>query len=151
MRTLSRHFTRVAAGVLAILFSNTGAGPTIVLDRGLKPIAFTAETPLVPPGHHMPGQAAPAEAEIEEWQRRELEFADNLASCTNARATFGHPLTGDTLTKEILGIVNGKCHYVEPVPGGFTMECRYTESERRAAAQYHKDVATAMFAGTSLF
>lgn len=83
-------------------------------------------------------------------QNPEIVFADKLSSCTKYKTTFKHPFTGETLEKEILGIVNGKCDYIEQMPNGGKMECKYSESERMAVAQYYKDVATAESVGTSL-
>lgn len=76
--------------------------------------------------------------------------ADKLSSCTAYKTTFRHPFTGDMLEKEILGIVNGKCVYVEQMPKGSKMECKYTESERKAVAQSYKDSATAESSSTSV-
>ena len=73
-----------------------------------------------------------------------------MSSCTKYKTTFKHPLTGETLEKEVLGIISGKCDYFEQMPNGGKMECKYSESERMAAAQYYKDVATAESAGTSV-
>lgn len=83
-------------------------------------------------------------------QSPEIIFADKLSSCTAYKITFKHPFTGDMLEKEILGIVNGKCDYIEQMPNGGKLECKYTESERKAVAQYYKDVATTESVGTSV-
>ena len=83
-------------------------------------------------------------------QNPEVVFADKLSSCTAYKITFKHLLTGDMLEKEILGIVNDKCDYVEQMPNGGKMECKYAESERKAVAQYYKDVASAESVGTSV-
>ena len=82
-------------------------------------------------------------------QNPEIVFADKLSSCTKYKMTFKHPLTGDMLEKEILGIIDGKCNYVEQMPNGGKMECKYSESERAVVAQYYKDVANAESVGTS--
>ena len=82
-------------------------------------------------------------------QNPEIVFADKLNSCTKYKTTFKHPFTGEMLEKEILGIVNGKCNYVEQMPNGGKMECKYSESERMVVAQYYKDVANAESVGTS--
>ena len=82
-------------------------------------------------------------------QNPEIVFADKLSSCTKYKATFKHPLTGDMLEKEILGVIGGKCNYVEQMPNGGKMECKYSESERVVVAQYYKDVANAESVGTS--
>src|SRR3989344_5522461 len=87
----------------------------------------------------------PTEQPVKETQPQnpEIVFADKLSSCTKYKTTFKHPLTGETLEKEVLGIISGKCDYFEQMPNGGKMECKYSESERMAAAQYYKDVATA--------
>ena len=82
-------------------------------------------------------------------QNPEIVFADKLSSCTKYKATFKHPFTGDMLEKEILGVIGGKCNYVEQMPNGGKMECKYSESERVVVAQYYKDVASAESVGTS--
>ncbi|MCX6751841.1 MAG: hypothetical protein NT161_03730 [Candidatus Nomurabacteria bacterium] len=82
-------------------------------------------------------------------QNPEIIFANKLSSCTNYKITFKHPLTGETLEKEILGIINGKCNYIEQMPNNGKMECKYPESERMAVAQYYKDVTTAESVETS--
>ncbi len=94
----------------------------------------------------------PSEQPVKETQPQnpEMVFADKLNSCTKYKTTFKHPLTGETLEKEVLGIVSGKCDYVEQMPNGGKMECKYSESERIAVAQYYKDAASAESAGTSV-
>lgn len=82
-------------------------------------------------------------------QNPEIVFADKLSSCTKYKITFKHPLTGDMLEKEILGVIGGKCNYVEQMPNGGKMECKYSESERTTVAQYYKDVANAESVGMS--
>jgi len=54
----------------------------------------------------------------------------------------------ETLEKEILGIIAGKCNYIEQMPNGGKMECKYTENERKAVSQYYKDVEAAESFGT---
>ncbi|HSV94408.1 MAG TPA: hypothetical protein VLH94_00315 [Spirochaetia bacterium] len=83
-------------------------------------------------------------------QNTEIIFADNLSSCTKYKTTFKHPLTGETLEKEVLGIVDGKCNYVEQMPNGGKMECKFSENERVVVAQYYKDIAAAESIKTSV-
>jgi hypothetical protein len=87
----------------------------------------------------------PTEQSVQETQPQnpEIIFADKLSSCAKYKTTFKHLLTGETLGKEVLGIINGKCNYVEQMPNGGKMECRYSEEERMVIAQYYKDVAMA--------
>lgn len=82
-------------------------------------------------------------------QNPEIVFADKLSSCAKYKATLKHPLTGDMLEKEILGVVGDKCNYIEQMPNGGKMECKYSESESMVVAQYYKDVANAESVGTS--
>jgi hypothetical protein len=93
-------------------------------------------------------KAVVAVAVKQEPKKVALTFEDHLSACTKFKTTFVHPFTKQTLQKEIMGIIDGKCLYVEQMPGGGKMECRYTESERKAVAQYYKDVAAAQSAGT---
>ena len=77
-------------------------------------------------------------------------FPDKLSSCAKYKCQFVHPFTGETMEKEITGIVGGKCNYVEQMPNNGKMECNYTASQRTVAAQYYKDVAAAESTGTSM-
>jgi len=83
-------------------------------------------------------------------QNPEIIFADNLRACTPYKTTFKHLLTGETLEKEILGVIDGKCNYVEQMPNGGKMTCKYSETDRMAVAQYYKDIASAGSVGTSV-
>lgn len=83
-------------------------------------------------------------------QKAALTFEDHLSECSKYKTTFVHPFTKETMDKEILGIVAGKCDYVEQMPNGGKMECKYTESERKTLAQYYRDVAAAESVGTSV-
>ena len=75
-------------------------------------------------------------------------FPNKLDSCTEYKCQFTHPLTGDLLTKEILGLTNdGKCNYIEEMPNSGKMECEYTESIRKAIVQYYEDLSNAESAG----
>lgn len=77
------------------------------------------------------------------------EFPDNLNSCTIFKCQFVHPFTGEIMQKEITGLVDGKCNYVEQMPDNGKMECNYTESQRTAAAQFYKDVMAGKSSGAS--
>lgn len=92
----------------------------------------------------------PENANQAETQNPEIVFADKLNECTKDKVTFKHPITGDTLEKEILGVVDGKCSYVEQMPNNGKMECKYNESERKAMAQYYKDTVSADSIGISV-
>src|SRR3989344_4012001 len=72
-----------------------------------------------------------------------LVFADKLDSCAKYKSSFVHPFTGENMYREILGVIAGKCNYVEQMPNGGKMECKYVESDRITVAQYYKDMANA--------
>jgi hypothetical protein len=77
-------------------------------------------------------------------------FPDKLSACVKYKCQFVHSLTRKTMLKEIAGIVNSKCKYVEQMPNNGKMECNYTESQRKAAAQYYRDLAAAKTTGTEI-
>ena len=76
------------------------------------------------------------------------EFPDMLETCTKHTCRFTHPLTGEEMTREIVGIVNGNCSYTEKMPNNGQMDCKYTEEMRKAVAQYHRNLASAESFGT---
>lgn len=78
------------------------------------------------------------------------EFVNNLSSCKAYKTNFIHPFTGETMDKEIFGIVDAKCKYIEQMPNGGQMECKYTESERIAVAKYYLDIAKASSSETEV-
>jgi uncharacterized protein YxeA len=78
------------------------------------------------------------------------EFPDMLENCTKYTCQFTHPLTGGKMTKEILGVVNNTCSYTEEIPNNGRMNCNYTESMRKAVAQYDRDLANATSSGTEV-
>ena len=77
-------------------------------------------------------------------------FPDKLDACEPFSCKFEHPFTGEMMEKEVIGLVNSKCQYTEEMPNNGKMDCEYTESMRKAAAQYYRDVATAESVGTSV-
>lgn len=86
------------------------------------------------------------------WQIQEI-FIENLSSCVTHSETFTHPLTGDALTREIVGFDPNDasiCVYKEQMPNNGLMTCRYTESQRQLAAVYYEDILTADSYGTSI-
>lgn len=100
------------------------------------------QPPVEEPSETTP-QQPPEQTPQTEAQNQEIIFADKLSSCTEYKTTFEHLITGDILEKEILGIIDGKCNYLEQMPNGGMMECKFSESERIAVAQYYKNLAMA--------
>lgn len=68
------------------------------------------------------------------------QFVNNLTSCKAYKTSFVHPFTGETMNREIFGIVDGKCKYIEQMPNGGQIECKYTEHERTTIAKYYFDL-----------
>lgn len=70
-------------------------------------------------------------------------FPGKLESCTKFKCQFTHPITGELMVKEILGLESGKCSYTEQMPNNGRMDCKYTESMRKAVAEYYTELAGA--------
>ncbi|MDY7038402.1 MAG: hypothetical protein SV375_19870, partial [Thermodesulfobacteriota bacterium] len=56
---------------------------------------------------------------------------------------FKHPLTGGIMKRRILGEEGGKCLYIEEMPNGGLMRCRFSSDQRKAAAQYYRATLSA--------
>ncbi len=84
-----------------------------------------------------PTSSPPANATAEQ-----LAFADKLKACEKYKAQFTHPLTGEKMEREISGLVENKCNYIEQMPNGGKMTCKYSQTQREAAANYYKLTAT---------
>ncbi|MBI4116991.1 hypothetical protein HY449_04585 [Candidatus Pacearchaeota archaeon] len=77
-------------------------------------------------------------------------FLDKLDSCTRYKCQLTHPFTRETLLREILGMTrDGKCSYAEEMPNNGKMECKYTESIRKAMVQFYEDLSNAESTGAS--
>lgn len=77
-------------------------------------------------------------------------FPDMLEVCIEYACEFTHPITGEQMTREIVGINNGKCNYLEQMPNGGKMDCEYTEEMRIAVAKYHRDLVDSESFGTDV-
>jgi len=78
------------------------------------------------------------------------QFPENLKTCTKYTCQFTHPLTGEKMTREIVGIVNDKCSYTEEMPNNGQLNCNYTEDMRIAIAQHNKVIADTQSFGVEL-
>lgn len=76
------------------------------------------------------------------------ELADKLDSCEAYVQGFTHPFTGESLEREVAGMTNDECLYVEGMPNGGKMECRYSEASRREVARYYRDWSSAQSSRT---
>ena len=111
--------------------------------------------PQTQPVKPMPQQEVPTEQVPEELPAEtELSgcdaFPEKLDACEAFSCEFEHPFTGDKLKKEILGLVDDKCKYTEQMPNSGKLDCQYSESLRKAVAQYTRDVTAAEDVGTSV-
>ena len=77
-------------------------------------------------------------------------FPDKLDSCEVFSCEFEHLFTGEMMEKKIIGLVNDKCKYTEEMPNNGRMDCEYTESLRKAVAQYHRDFIASESVGISI-
>jgi hypothetical protein len=77
-------------------------------------------------------------------------FPDKLDGCEVFSCEFEHLFNGEMMEKKVVGLFDGKCKYTEEMPNNGTMACEYSESLRRAVAQYHRDVASAESLGISV-
>ena len=68
------------------------------------------------------------------------EFIDNLRTCTATTCDFKHPFTGETMTREIVGVNGDKCVYREEMPEDGEMSCNYSETSRVAVAEYYEKI-----------
>tara|TARA_Y100000310_G_scaffold102154_1_gene100368 strand:+ start:24021 stop:24491 length:471 start_codon:yes stop_codon:yes gene_type:complete len=67
-------------------------------------------------------------------------FSDKLDACEEFSCEFEHPSTGETMEKKITELSNGKCQHTEGIPNNRKINCEYSESLRKAIAQYYKDL-----------
>jgi hypothetical protein len=78
-----------------------------------------------------------------------IVFADNLEKCTPFKSEFTHPFNGQKMQREIVGIVEGTCLYIEEMPNKGKMTCRYDIGQLPVIAKYYRDVALAKTHSTS--
>lgn len=69
-------------------------------------------------------------------------FSDKLASCTPFVCSAPHPLTGEQIKKEIIGVVDGKCGYAEQMPNNGKMKCNYTADMQKKISDAAKEFAS---------
>lgn len=77
-------------------------------------------------------------------------FPNKLDLCEPFSCKFEHPFTGEIMERKIIGLVNSKCQYTEEMPSNIRMDCEYSESLRKAVAQYYRDLAIAESVGTNV-
>ena len=130
--TGSKKILVIAAIALgALLLIGGGAFAAISYSKSRQANNKTAQ-PSASPTNSSEGSAAAGQ----------LTFANKLKACEKYKGKFTHLLTGDKLDREITGLVENKCNYIEQMPNGGKMTCKYTQAQREAAANYYKLTAT---------
>ena len=71
------------------------------------------------------GAAAASPASFMPQRNLQADLAKHIATCDPFGELFSNPYTGDSLWREIEGVVDGRCVYSEDVPGNMRMNCRY--------------------------
>ncbi|MFH1750775.1 MAG: hypothetical protein ABH863_03795 [Candidatus Micrarchaeota archaeon] len=125
--------------------TSTETIPTPIIQPPIDPIEIPTAIPAA-----TKEITTPSPFVVSELDANCSAFPDKLDFCTGYKCKFIHPLTGGLLVKEITGIADGKCGYVEQMPNNGKMECKFTESMRKTAAQYYRDVAAAQNTGTQV-
>jgi len=152
----------IAFGLLRLLFGvvfglATLVGAFVVLT-GLI-LLFKGGDPLLRLGHHLEPCLEPilleivafftattipptaALGEADDPAKAAVALADHLERCRPYRQTFRHPLTGDRLKREVVGLQGDRCRYIEELPGGGRMVCRYPEKMRQEVARFYRRLA----------
>ena len=66
------------------------------------------------------------------------DFPGKLEKCEKHECIFVHPFTKELMERRIVGEVGDKCLYIEEMPNGGRMECRFFKHERKELAEYYK-------------
>lgn len=141
-------YSKFILPVIVILLLITG-GMAYVFSRNSS--ATTQQTETATPSQVASPSTSDTASTVQEATPPSITtFEEHLAACIPYQGTFQHPLTEETMEREITGEIDGKCQYVEQMPNGGKMDCSYTEYERRAVAQYYLDLAAAESVGTSV-
>lgn len=74
-------------------------------------------------------------------QTAEKEYAAALKDCSAKSITYAHPLTGEEVTRTIIGMVADKCQTTEEMPNNGMMTCNFDATQQQKAAQYYEAVA----------
>lgn len=69
------------------------------------------------------------------------KYAEALAACTPMSITYAHPLTGEDVTRTIVGVIEEKCQTTEEMPNDGLMTCNFDTVQQQKAAQYYEAVA----------
>lgn len=121
----------VAIAIGALLLISGGALAAISLSKSRQANKQSAQP-----------SASPTSSSSSSAAAEQLAFADKLKTCEKYKSKFTHLLTGEKMDREITGLVENKCNYIEQMPNGGKMTCRYSQAQREAAANYYKLTAS---------
>ncbi len=71
-----------------------------------------------------------------------MDLPERLRYCEAYECEFIHILTEETLTRTVVGTVDGTCRYFEAMPNDQYMECRLSPERQAVLGQYYSDVMT---------
>lgn len=71
------------------------------------------------------------------------DFPEKLEKCEPYTCSFTHPFTQQSMERKIVGPEDGRCKYIEEMPNGGKMECRYPLNKLKEIAQFYKRTLTA--------
>ena len=86
---------------------------------------------------------------LHEHKKNILILSEHLEKCTPYKGEFIHPFNGQKMQREVTGIIEEKCVYIEEMPNNGKMTCRYDTEQLPVIAQYYRDLALAESYSTS--
>lgn len=66
-------------------------------------------------------------------------LSKKLRSCEPFSYKSKSVLKNGNFQKEVVGLKDGGCNYYQDLPNNGSLECKYSESSRKAIANYHED------------
>ncbi len=84
---------------------------------------------------------------IEQKQKKDLyencaDLSYNIKRCSPYKCKSTDDLTKKTIIKEIIGVIDNKCNYVEKISNKIHLDCKFTEGMTGAISKYYKDIAS---------
>lgn len=80
---------------------------------------------------------------------KNVNLSESLTTCTPAFTTINNPTTEEPFGLEVVGLTNDKCGFNAQVSTTAMILCRFSDDQRKAAAQVFKDKPTKFNAATN--
>lgn len=109
-------------------------------ESNQKNVGSTKSTPKLPSNPDASENSTKNIGDLFGLQENCQALPDMLTSCTPFQCEFTNPFDGKQHTRQVLGMVDGKCNYVESMPNGGQMTCNYNEDTRKNVAEYYRDI-----------